>query len=163
MHFDLQERHTFIKMPMNVGDTCRYSWHKVTDGATGKFNGKIQKNNFSEQTKQEILHEMWLKEIKLQQNIQEMCFQVLFCVFIIFVPKSRTRCQYLTSLEVITVNVSPSGIRPRRAKIPWNHMLNWKNHSRFYCLEPISGLKSWKPGRRNEGLLGQYYLISDAA
>ena len=50
-------------MQMNVGNKCKYSWHKVTDGATGKLNGKIQKINFYEQTKQAILHEMWLKKI----------------------------------------------------------------------------------------------------
>ena len=74
---------------MNVGNKCRYSWYKVTDGATGKFNEKIQKINFSEQTKQAILCEIWLKKIKLQINTQEMYFQVLFCVFIIFVAKSK--------------------------------------------------------------------------
>ena len=61
-------------MQMNVGNKCRYSWYKVTDGATGKVNEKIQKINFSEQTKQAILHEIWLKKIKLQKNIQEMYF-----------------------------------------------------------------------------------------
>ena len=66
-HCDIQERHTFIKMQMNVGNECRYSWYKVTDGATGKLNGKIQKINFSEQTKQAILHEMWLKKMKLKK------------------------------------------------------------------------------------------------
>ena len=60
-HCDLQERETFIKMQMNVGNKRRYSWYKVTDGATGKLNGKIQKINFCEQTKQAILHEMLLK------------------------------------------------------------------------------------------------------
>ena len=49
------------------------------------INWKIQKMYFSEQTKQAILHEMWLKKIKLQKNIQEMYFKVLFCIF---VPKS---------------------------------------------------------------------------
>ena len=39
-------------MQMSVGNKCRYSWYKVTDGATDKFNGKIQKINFSEQKKQ---------------------------------------------------------------------------------------------------------------
>ena len=48
--------------------------YKVTDGATAKFNGKIQKINFSEQTKQAILHWMWLMKIKLQENTQEMYF-----------------------------------------------------------------------------------------
>ena len=59
---------------MNVGNKCRYSWYKVTDGATGTFSGKIRKINFSEQTKQAILREMWLKKIKLQNNTQEMYF-----------------------------------------------------------------------------------------
>ena len=61
-------------MQMDVGNKCRYSRYKVTDGAKGKLNGKIKKINFSEQTKQAILHEMWLKKIKLQKNIQEMYF-----------------------------------------------------------------------------------------
>ena len=62
------ERHTVIKMQINVGNKCRYSWYKLTDGATCKFSGKIQKINFSEQTKQAILHEMWLKKINLQKK-----------------------------------------------------------------------------------------------
>ena len=45
-------------MQMNVGNKRRYSSYKVADGATGKFNGKLQKINFSEQAKQTILHEI---------------------------------------------------------------------------------------------------------